>query len=441
MIEKLDSFPENMKRNTVWTISNFCRGKPPPDWDKISKVIPPLVALLVDTKDYDVTVDILWAISFLSEDREENETNGDNNENNNYHHYQIDAILQTGVMKYIITLVKHAQQLALDAFNEINEVFVFFFFWKIHIFLFLSEPFFFFPDRSFLKIQAANENPSRDIEIPNQVRQKLTTSDFLIAPCVRIMGNIVSGNDEQTLEVVKAGFFDIIETCLDHRVKNIKKESCWALSNVVAGLHEHIDLFFHRKELIELYFVTFFFSKKKKKKHICFSVFYGKVIKLCLYDDVNVRKEAGWCLSNAICSASFTQAQILVKYGFIEAMVQLLTFDAEKVVMMAMEALHECIITYNRHFNQPENAFNKWAGKMEEVNGLEYLERIQGSESFSEPCFNMAATFVTKFWDDAGQFNEADTDDNELGKGGDDQNFIGLNDDTEIGNNTDPYQF
>jgi len=188
-------------------------------------------------------------IIVLSEDREDatNVTQGDKAPEA----YQINAVIQSDVLRHVGRLIKLASKLGDEAWTKFNE----------------------------LKAKAARDNLNED-NIPVAVRQSLSTSDYLIAPCVRILGNIVSGSDRQTAEVVKAGFYDVIELCIDHRIKNIKKESCWALSNVMAGTRDQLDLFFNRASLIK------------------------KVIELCRNSDLNVRKEAGWCLSNAICSAS-----------------------------------------------------------------------------------------------------------------------------------------
>jgi len=395
LLENLNNFPDKMKRNSVWTLSNFCRGKPHPPWEKISKLLEPLTQLLSQTRDYEVMVDILWAVSFLSEDNEDDDNNkvtvnnlGGPDEQVSSYVLHLDAIIRTGVAEQVVKLVKHAAQLGEEAWSRIGE----------------------------LKAIGARKGSKEEATIPAEIYQKLSTSDFLIAPCVRILGNIVSGSDRQTMEVVKAGFFDIIEHCIDHRVKNIKKESCWALSNVVAGTSEQLNLFFKRERLVK------------------------KVTNLCRNGDFMIRKEAGWCLSNAMCSATFEQLSILVDGGFIEAMVELLQHgQIEKALVMAMESLEGCLVGYNKHFDYPQYQSNPWVEKMEELGGLDCLENIQATSLLSEKCQDMAAQFVTNFWPDSG-----DCDTNDPNHSNDTNNqfeFPNVNSQAPLNDQSAHYQF
>lgn len=54
-------------------------------------------------------------------------------------------------------------------------------------------------------------------------------------PALRALGNIVSGNDSQTQAVVDAGVLPALVPLLSHPKKNIRKETCWMLSNIAAG--------------------------------------------------------------------------------------------------------------------------------------------------------------------------------------------------------------
>ena len=40
-----------MLRNATWTISNLCRGKPPPSWDLVAVAIPALMRLILSGDD------------------------------------------------------------------------------------------------------------------------------------------------------------------------------------------------------------------------------------------------------------------------------------------------------------------------------------------------------------------------------------------------------
>mmetsp|Transcript_33262 Transcript_33262/g.37091 ORF Transcript_33262/g.37091 Transcript_33262/m.37091 type:complete len:555 (+) Transcript_33262:80-1744(+) len=66
--------PHNMSllENVVWTISNLCRGTPSPGKSVTAPVIYPLVSFLDKPISEGAKVDILWALSYLSDGDEQN---------------------------------------------------------------------------------------------------------------------------------------------------------------------------------------------------------------------------------------------------------------------------------------------------------------------------------------------------------------------------------
>jgi importin subunit alpha-1 len=48
-------------RNASWTLSNFCRGRPAPDFSKV----------LMENDLEDILIDVCWAMSYLSDGGED----------------------------------------------------------------------------------------------------------------------------------------------------------------------------------------------------------------------------------------------------------------------------------------------------------------------------------------------------------------------------------
>jgi len=59
---------------------------------------------------------------------------------------------------------------------------------------------------------------------------------------LRILGNILTGNDEQSTEVLKTEALDVFFSLLIHKDIIVLREVVWIFSNVVAGKSEFVYL-------------------------------------------------------------------------------------------------------------------------------------------------------------------------------------------------------
>merc|ERR1719473_2500157 len=80
----------SMLRNATWTLSNFCRGKPPPHFEQAKPALPAL-AKLIHSTDEEVLTDACWALSYLSD--------GTND--------KIQAVIEAGVCRRLVELLMH----------------------------------------------------------------------------------------------------------------------------------------------------------------------------------------------------------------------------------------------------------------------------------------------------------------------------------------------
>lgn len=76
-------------QNIVWTMSSLCRGDPKPPTNVTSKMVFPLVSLLDQGISAEVTIDILWALNYLSDHDEK----------------QLDLVVCSGVAHKLIRLL------------------------------------------------------------------------------------------------------------------------------------------------------------------------------------------------------------------------------------------------------------------------------------------------------------------------------------------------
>ncbi|KAF1791271.1 Atypical Arm repeat [Phytophthora cactorum] len=90
MQQLTENSKSTMLRNATWTLSNFCRGKPQPQFDLVSPALPTL-GQLIYTHDEEVLTDACWALSYLSDGSNE----------------KIQAVIEAGVCRRIVELLMH----------------------------------------------------------------------------------------------------------------------------------------------------------------------------------------------------------------------------------------------------------------------------------------------------------------------------------------------
>ena len=61
----------SLVRNASWTLSNLCRGRPAPIFDRVQRAIPSLVKVVNENDLEDILIDVCWAISYLSDGGED----------------------------------------------------------------------------------------------------------------------------------------------------------------------------------------------------------------------------------------------------------------------------------------------------------------------------------------------------------------------------------
>merc|ERR1740127_157992 len=89
-----DAEKTSMMRNATWTLSNLCRGKPPPPFEWVSPALGTL-ANLIYSSDVEVLTDACWALSYLSDGPAE----------------LVSAVIQAGVCRRLVELLQHASPL------------------------------------------------------------------------------------------------------------------------------------------------------------------------------------------------------------------------------------------------------------------------------------------------------------------------------------------
>lgn len=183
-----------MLRNATWTLSNYCRGKPQPEFEMVRPALP-VLAKLVDSTDEDVLTDALWALSYLSD--------GTND--------RIQAVIEVQVCKRLTELLVHPTAAVLiPALRTVGN------------------------------IVTGNDIQTQIIINCGALRcllQLLTNYNkkSIKKESCWTVSNVTAGNKEQIQAVIEAGIIPPLVNLLSTAEFDIKKEAAWAISNATSG--------------------------------------------------------------------------------------------------------------------------------------------------------------------------------------------------------------
>lgn len=190
----------SMLRNATWTLSNFCRGKPPAPFEQTKSALPALERL-IHSDDEEVLTDACWALSYLSD--------GTND--------KIQAVIEAGVCHRLVALLLHNNPLVLiPALRSVGNI-------------------------------VTGDDAQTQFMIENRVLpclfQLLTNhhKKSIIKEACWTVSNVTAGNKDQIQAVIDANIITPLVKLLETAEFEIKKEAAWAMSNATSGgSHEQI---------------------------------------------------------------------------------------------------------------------------------------------------------------------------------------------------------
>jgi len=177
----------------------------------------------------------------------------------------------------------------------------------------------------------------------------------LILPVLRVVGNIISGNDEQTGKMLKElKLLPNLLALTSNQKKTIRKETFWILSHIAAGPPVQFESIMGNSAFVE------------------------KIIYAASNDSHEVRREAAYVLSNSTSSCTPAQIFRLLNNGVFNCLIELLdSTNDQRILLVALEGVGNCL-KWGSEFNlNNEDGKNKFVVQMEEVGGLDKLEALQ----------------------------------------------------------------
>lgn len=201
-------------------------------------------------------------------------------------------------------------------------------------------------------------------------------SNKIQTPCLRTIGNIVTGDDRQTQLVVENSALPNVLNMMSNAKKGIRKEAAWTISNITAGSPNQIQ------SVIQANLIP-------------------PLVNMLANAEFDVQKEAAWALSNACSGGAHQQIEFMVSQGLIHPMCQLMTCADPKIVMVALDGLDAILKSGKANAGLGDN---KFADHVEECSGLDLLEELQRHDN--EEVYEKAIHILRSYFE-----SEEDDDD------------------------------
>lgn len=183
----------SMLRNATWTLSNFCRGKPQPDFEMV-RISLPTLGQLIFSPDEEVLTDACWALSYLSD--------GPND--------KIQAVIEAGVCRRLVELLLNpSPAVQTPALRTVGNIVT----------------------GNDLQTQFVINNNA----LPCLLALLSSPKKGIRKEACWTISNITAGNKEQIQAVIENNIIPPLIQLLTTAEFDIRKEAAWAISNATSG--------------------------------------------------------------------------------------------------------------------------------------------------------------------------------------------------------------
>ena len=186
--------------------------------------------------------------------------------------------------------------------------------------------------------------------IPVILKNLEIDSKFIQINCLRIIGNIASGNANQTQRLVEMDVVRFLKKTIFSQYKQIRKETAWILSNIAAGTQLQIEILI-REDILPI---------------------LDKIIK---NDEPEIKKECIWAVCNLTSVENPDYMKKILEQGILQIICSCLKMDDAKYLAVCLEAFGN-LLAYGKK-NLLNNGVNPIVDEVEKMGMFDVLEKLQ----------------------------------------------------------------
>ena len=213
---------------------------------------------------------------------------------------------------------------------------------------FLTEAFFMLSYITEHYKEAVNDLFDLDI-IPNVIKCLDIDVQYIQLSCLRVIGNIASGNANQTQKLIDWNIFDYLKKTILNQKNMIRKESAWIISNIAAGTQKQIEM------IISADFLPIL-------EHVI------------QVDELEIKTECIWAVCNLTSVEKPEFMKKLFEQNILGIICNCLKMDNGKYLAVSLEALGN-LLAFGKK-NNPEG-HNPIVIEFEKMGMCEILEKLQ----------------------------------------------------------------